>query len=241
MFKKSLLVYSFIFLFLSCASKKQSIIENDWYAFTKTSSERQTPSKVYEFIDGMKRVYGDPNFNSASYTVKHTVGMIRMYGDNIGYLMTHKSYKNFELSLEFRWNMEGNNNQGKNKKNSGVMYNIPVDSPDNIWPKGVQFQIKDDSTGDFIFLDSISAKVNGKLVEAGRSVNSFKFIDNENPYGEWNTILIRSFNGKLLQYLNGKLVNECVEVSSREGKISLNYEGSPIDFRNIQITTIRKE
>lgn len=219
MCKKSLLVYSFIFLFLSCASKKQSITENDWYAFTKTSDERQSPSKIYEFKDGM----------------------VRMYGDNIGYLMTHKSYKNFELSLEFRWNMEGRNNQGKNKKNSGVMYNIPIDSPDNIWPKGIQFQIKDDSTGDFIFLDSISAIVNGKLVEGGRSVNSFKFIDNENPYGEWNTIIIRSFNGKLTQYLNGKLVNECVEVSSKEGKISLNYEGSPIDFRNIQITNIRKE
>lgn len=206
MFKKSLLVYSFIFLFFSCASKKQSITENDWYAFTKTSTERQTPSKVYVFKDGM----------------------VRMYGNNIGYLMTHKSYKNFELSLEFRWNMEGSNNQGKNKKNSGVMYNIPVDSPDNIWPKGVQFQIKDDSTGDFIFLDDISAKVNGILVEGGRSVNSFKFIANENPYGDWNTILIRSFNGKITQYLNGKLVNECVEVSSREGKISLNYEGAPM-------------
>jgi hypothetical protein len=219
MFKKSLLVYSFIFLFFSCASKKQSITENDWYAFTKNSSERQTPSKIYAFTDGM----------------------VRMYGDNIGYLMTHKSYKNFELSLDYKWNMDDNLPKTKGKKNSGVMYNIPVESPDNIWPKGIQFQIKDESTGDFIFLDNITAKVNGKFIEGGRSVNSFKFIENEKPYGEWNTVLIRSFNGKLTQYLNGKLVNECTEVSSREGKISLNYEGAPIDFRNIQIKNIRKE
>lgn len=218
MFKKTLLLYSFTFFFLSCVSKKQSITQNDWYAFTTTNSERQLPSKVYEFKDGM----------------------VRMYGENIGYLMTYKSYKNFELSLEFKWNIETTINQGKNKKNSGIMYNIPIDSPDNIWPKGIQFQIKEDSTGDFIFLDNISAIVNGKVLDPGKSVNSFKFIENENPYGEWNTILIRSFNGKITHYLNGKLVNECVEVSAREGKISLNYEGSPIDFRNIEITNIRK-
>ena len=79
------------------------------------------------------------------------------------------------------------------------------------------------------------------MIEAGPSVNSFKFLENEKPYGEWNTVLIRSFDGKITHYLNGKLVNECQEASSREGKISLNYEGAPIDFRNIQITKIHKE
>lgn len=189
---------------------------NDWYAFTKTSTNRIEPSKVYEFSDGM----------------------IRMHGENIGYLMTKKSHKNFELSLEYRWNIEEKFNKGNAKKNSGVMYNIPVDSPDNIWPKGIQFQIKENTTGDFIFLDKVTAKVNGKQVEAGASVTSPKFSANENPYGEWNTIVIKSINGKITQYLNGKLVNECVEASSVEGKISLNYEGSPIDFKNIQLKNI---
>lgn len=55
-----------------------------------------------------------------------------MHGDNIGYLMTDKSYKNFELALKFRWNVEDKYNKSKAKKNSGVMYNIPTDSPDNI-------------------------------------------------------------------------------------------------------------
>lgn len=189
---------------------------SDWYAFTKTSPNRIEPSKIYEFTDGI----------------------IKMHGENIGYLMTKKSYKNFELSMEFRWNIDEKFNKGK--KNSGVMYNIPVDSPDNIWPKGIQFQIKENTTGDFIFLDKVTAKVNGKLIEAGASVTSPKFSANENPYGEWNTILIKSFNGKITQYLNGKLVNECVEASSVEGKISLNYEGSPIDFKNIQLKNISK-
>lgn len=218
MFKKITVAFAFLFLFNSCATQQKNLSTKDWYAFTKTNSERLAPSKVYEFADGM----------------------IRMHGENIGYLITKKGHNNFELSLEYRWNIEEKFNRGNGKKNSGVMYNIPVDSPDNIWPKGIQFQIKENTTGDFIFLDKITAKVNGKLVEAGASVTSPKFIANENPYGEWNTIVIKSFNGKITQYLNGKLVNECMEASSVEGKISLNYEGSPIDFRNIQLKNISK-
>jgi hypothetical protein len=218
MLKKTTFAFAVLLILNSCGAQQKSLSLNDWYAFTKTSTEKLEPSKAYEFTDGM----------------------IRMYGDTNGYLMSNKSYKNFELSLEYRWNIE-EKYKTKNKKNSGVMYNIPADSPDKIWPKGIQYQIKENTTGDFIFLDQVTAKVNGKLVEAGASVTSPKFSANENPYGEWNSILIKSFNGKITQYLNGKLVNECTEATSTEGKISLNYEGSPIDFKNIVLKNISKE
>jgi hypothetical protein len=218
MLKKITFALTFLLILNSCAVQQKSLSVTDWYAYTKTSPEKLEPSKVYEFVDGT----------------------IRMHGENIGYLMSKKSYKNFELSLEYRWNTDVQFNQGKGKKNSGVMYNIPNDSPDKIWPKGIQFQIKENTTGDFIFLDQVTAKVNGKQVEAGASVTSPKFIENEKPYGEWNSIVIKSVDGKITQYLNQKLVNECVEASSVEGRISLNYEGSPIDFRNIHLKEIPK-
>ena len=218
MFKKSTFTLAILFILNSCAVQQKNLSIKDWYAFTKTSNERQQPSEAFDFSHGM----------------------IRMYGENNGYLMSKKSYKNFELSLEYRWNTE-EKFKTKNKKNSGVMCNIPADYPDKIWPKGIQFQIKESTTGDFIFLDQVIAKVNGKHVEAGASVTSAKFSDNEKPYGEWNTIVIKSFDGKITQYLNGTLVNECTESSSTEGRISLNYEGSPIDFKNITIKNISKE
>ena len=205
-------------LFVSCSVQPKVIMVNDWYPFTKTSTEKNNPTAVYDFVDGM----------------------IRMNGDNIGYLMTHKSYENFELRLDFRWNMDANFKSDSGKKNSGVMYVIPTDAPDHIWPKGIQFQIKENSTGDFIFLDNVKAKVNGIFIVAGASVTSPKFESNENPYGQWNSIVIQSFEGKCMQYLNGKLVNECLEATSKEGRISLNYEGYPIDFKNITIKKLRK-
>jgi len=217
MLKKSTFAIVLLFILNSCAVQQNSLSINDWYAFTKTNTARQEPSKVYDFTDGM----------------------IRMNGENVGCLMTKKSYKNFELSLEFRWNME-EKYKINGTKNSGVMYNIPLDASDKVWPKGIQFQIKENTTGDFIFLDQVTAKINGKPVEAGASVVTPKFVANEKPYGEWNTILIRSLNGKITQYLNGKLVNECTDASSTEGKISLNYEHAPIDFKNIKVKNISK-
>jgi len=218
MFQKSTFALLLIFILNSCVVQRKSLEMQDWYAFTKSNTVRQEPSKVYEFTDGM----------------------IRMHGEDPGCLMTKESYKNFELELEYRWNMEEKYKM-KGTKNSGVMYNIPLDASDKIWPKGIQFQIKEKTTGDFIFLNQVTAKVNGKLIEAGASVVSPKFLKNEKPYGEWNVVVIKSLNGKITQYLNGKLVNKCTEASSTEGKISLNYERSPIDFRNIQIKNISKE
>lgn len=218
MFQKSTFIVFLLLILSSCSVQQKSLEINDWYAFTKTNTTQQEPSKVYELADGM----------------------IRMHGEDPSCLMTKKSYKNFELTLEYRWNLDEKYKM-KGVKNSGVMYNIPLDASDKIWPKGIQFQIKENVTGDFIFLDQVTAKVNGKLVEAGASVVSPKFLENENPYGEWNLVVIKSFNGKITQYLNGKLVNECTEASSTEGKISLNYELSPIDFKNIKIKNISKE
>ena len=218
MFKKSIFAIILLLILSSCAVQQKNLAMDDWYAFTKTNTAQQQPSDIFEFKDGM----------------------IRMHGNDNGCLMTKKSYKNFELTLEYKWNLE-EQYKTASTKNSGVMYNIPLDASDKIWPKGIQFQIKENTTGDFIFLDQVTAKVNGKLIEAGASVVSPKFLANENPYGEWNSIVIKSFNGKITQYLNGKLVNECTDASSTEGKISLNYERSPIDFRNITIKNITKE
>jgi len=217
MLKKTPLTLLFLIILTACTTQQKTWTENDWYAYIKTSSERLEPAKTYDF----------------------TEGIIRMHGENVGYLMSKKSYSNFELTLDYRWNLD-EQYKGKGKKNSGVMYNIPTDLPDKVWPKGIQFQIKENTTGDFIFLDQVTAKVNGRLVEPGASITSPKFLDNEKPYGEWNSIVIRSFNGKITQYLNGKLVNEATDASSREGRISLNYEGSAIDFKNIKLRKISK-
>ena len=163
---------------------------------------------------------------------------IRLYGNKAGYLMSNQSFKNFELTVKFKWNIDTTFVRKSDKKNSGVMYLVPLETPDELWPKGIQFQIKEGATGDFVLLQNVTLVVNGSKTEAGRSVSSAKFLDAEKPFGKWNTLVITHTNGKITQKLNGKLVNEGFEASVLEGSILLQYEGFPIDFCKINLKKI---
>lgn len=162
-------------------------------------------------------------------------GMIRLFGPSAGYLMSKKSYSEFELTAEFRWNIEDGFEHKSTTKNSGLMYLVPETAKDTIWPQGIQFQIKEGSTGDFILLQNVTIVKSGERNEPGRSVVLQKDIAAENTVGDWNEITIRVEDGKITQYLNGRLVNEGQQASVKTGRILLQYEGFPIDFKNIQV------
>ena len=165
-------------------------------------------------------------------------GMIRLYGNKAGYLMSEQSFHNFKLTAEFRWNTDTTFVRKMNNKNSGLMYLVPPDYPDTLWPKGIQFQIKENATGDFILLQEVTMVINGKETKPGKSVVAKRLEDAEKPFGEWNTLIVTSPNGHITQELNGKLVNEGDSPSVAEGRILLQYEGFPIDFRKVEITEL---
>jgi len=161
--------------------------------------------------------------------------IIRLCGKNAGYLMSDQSFHNFRLTVQFRWNADTTFVRKNNHINSGVMYLVPKDTPDQLWPEGVQFQIKKDHTGDFIFLHGVTLRIHGKPTEAGKSMVYPRFKNAAKPFGEWNTFVVTVKNGHITQELNGQLVNEGSDASVTEGRIMLMYEGYPIDFRKVDI------
>ena len=162
-------------------------------------------------------------------------GMIRLYGSKAGYLMSKESFRDFKLTAEFRWNTDTNFIRKMDNRNSGIMYLVPSETPDELWPKGIQFQIKEGATGDFILLQEVTLTVKGERTEPGRSVVAKRFKDAAKPAGEWNTIVITFRNGEIEQMLNGIQVNKGTDPSVSEGRILLQYEGYPIDFRKVEI------
>ncbi len=218
---KILLILLSVFLFSNCNSKVINLFNGSnlegWYAYTDKDKKVAAPLSIFAVSDSM----------------------IRLYGEKQGYLMTLKTYENFELTAEYRWNTEEKYRRNNNVKNSGVMYNIPVDAPDSLWCRGIQFQIKEGFTGDFVLLDNVTLNVKNTVKGAGKSVVVTRFKDNDKPTGEWNTIVIQSKNGHCTQFLNGQLVNEGVDASTKEGRILLQYEGAPIDFRRIKLKVIK--
>lgn len=53
------------------------------------------------------------------------------------------------------------------------------------------------------------------------------------------TVVITFLNGNNKQELNGKLVNEGTQTEISEGRILLQYEGYPIDFRKVVVRELK--
>ncbi len=163
-------------------------------------------------------------------------GTVVLDGKRIGYVMSDEVYKNFKLSAQYRWIVRPDQNS---KRNSGLMYYVAESQPDTLWPSGIQFQIKTKSTGNFILLQNVSLAVNDSVIGPGRSVNVKHFSDAEKEHGQWNLIEIEANGDHVKQYLNGVLVNEATKTSVTEGRLLFQYEGSPIEFKDISVQSLQ--
>ena len=207
------------------------LVLNTLIAFSQTINLVENDQwKGYGFSDHTGKVVPDSLFVISK-------GVVHLAGPNPGYLMSDDVFSDFELTAEFRWVKEPGEPYAKKKKNSGLMYYVPVEQSDTLWPKGIQFQIKEKSTGDFILLQGVTMIVNDSVYGPGRSVVVKKLEGSELPVGEWNSIKIIADGDKCIQYLNGMLVNEGEQASEKKGRILLQFEGYPIDFRNIKLVS----
>ena len=152
--------------------------------------------------------------------------------------MSQQSFSEFRLTAEFRWNTDSTYAKASKNKNSGLMYLVPDTARDMLWCTGIQYQIKPHYTGDFIFLGGVTAEINGQKTQPGKSVSYPKILEAEKSPGQWNKIEIIYHDGSILQKLNGKVVNKAAHPSVTHGRILLQYEGYPIDFRKIVITEL---
>lgn len=157
--------------------------------------------------------------------VMHTLGL------PFGYIQTKESYSAYKLHLEWKWTDE--------PTNSGVLLN--VQGKDMIFPRCVECQLMNGKAGDIVLMGkgtSITVQDSTYVVpsEENRYLVIPKFEEtSEKPAGEWNTYDITSQNGNIEIVVNGVLQNTGTAMSLTEGKIALQSEGSPLQFRNIYI------
>ncbi|MEJ7559579.1 MAG: DUF1080 domain-containing protein [Pedobacter sp.] len=160
-------------------------------------------------------------------------GMLHVSGQEFGYIATKKIYKDFHLSLEFKWGEKKYPPREREKRDAGVCYN--VEKMDKIWPKSVECQIQEGDVGDLWLVDSVTAFVDGIKTEPKDYAMVMKIRDGERKNGEWNKVEIISKNGKFNFLVNGILVNEGEYVSRDSGRILLQSEGAEIFYKDIKI------
>jgi hypothetical protein len=96
-----------------------------WYTFLKESGH-DDPKQVFSVEDGT----------------------IHISGEGAGYLATEKAYKNYHLSVEYKW---GERTDGsKYVRNSGVL--LHKTNVDRVWPTSIEVQLAQGCEGDFIVI-----------------------------------------------------------------------------------------
>jgi hypothetical protein len=181
-----------------------------------------------EDFAGWKLFVPDPSHDvTKTWSVKD--GVIRCEGRPAGYMRTKADYADYLLHVEWRWPERGGN--------SGVL-NHKV-GEDKVWPKSLECQLASGNAGDFWVIGGFEHKEHakgGKRVR-GRNVRKLK-KSSEKTLGQWNSYDIICKDDWVVVLVNGKLQNLATKCSWKSGKICLQSEGTPIEFRNIYIEAV---
>ena len=211
---------SFAGLFIESTTQEkfQSIFNgkdfNGWYSFVDGYEKNADPLKVFQV---------EPD------------GIIHVSGEKFGYLCTNNVYQNFHIKLEFKWGEKKWAPRLHEKRDSGLLYLIPSDSIDKIWPCGIEAQIQEGDVGDLWMISNATIVVDGVRTTPGPFIRSVKKKDAERPHGEWNTLEAIIKDGHCQHIVNGVMVNEAYEASIQKGKLLIQSEGAEIYYRNIQL------
>ena len=173
------------------------------------------------------------------FTVRN--GMLVSLGKPAGHLLTEKEYANYRLEVEYRF-------AGK-PGNCGVLVHASkLRNLYKMYPKSIEVQMNHQHAGDFwCIVENIKVpdmekrrgpKKNWGITEgkARRILNLTD--DSENPVGEWNAMTIECRGNEVKVWVNGDLVNHGFDCTAKSGKLSIQAEGSEVEFRKLDIRSL---
>lgn len=166
-------------------------------------------------------------------------GRLLCKGKPFGYLATKESYKNFKLTLEWRWS------EGAEPTNSGIFVKITDIIPAPAFlPKAIEVQLQHKNAGDLwafygrTITDSPDRLKNSENPAIGKFMGVAKLLMAEKDAGQWNSMEILCVDSVMVVVVNGKIVNWTTGAEAIEGRIGFQSEGGPVEFRNAVLTTL---
>ncbi len=176
-----------------------------------------------------------------------------------GYISTEDHYRNYHLTLEYKWGPEKFSPRNNQKRDSGLLYHAV--GPDVVWTTDVETQIQEGDTGDFFFLGENPNAAPGSLGSSEGTVTVNAAGDRYEPGGEtldtgggltklktvdsltdWNRVEVILERDNVTVIVNGVVVNRATNlrrvqdgliIPLKEGKIALQAEGAEIFYRNV--------
>lgn len=173
------------------------------------------------------------------FTVRN--GMLVSLGKPAGHLLTEKDYSNYHLEVEYRF-------AGK-PGNCGVLIHASkLRNLYKMYPKSIEVQMNHQHAGDFwCIVEDIKVpdmekrrgpRKNWGITE-GKARRILNLTDgSENPVGEWNAMTIECWGNEVKVWVNGDLVNHGFDCTAKSGKLSIQAEGSEVEFRKLDIRSL---
>ena len=187
-----------------------------WYTFLRDKGLNNDPEGIFSVKDGI----------------------LRIVGEEFGYIATEKEYENFKLTVEFRYGDLKFVPEDK-KRNSGILYFMSADSTDKLWPHVVECQLMTGNVGDYVLMGP-SMIINGE--QAGRPDKWIiaKTENAEKPLGEWNTVQVIADGASTTHIVNGIVVNQGTDCSVSKGRILIQSEGAELFVRKVELEPLTK-
>ncbi|MDR0353014.1 MAG: DUF1080 domain-containing protein [Opitutaceae bacterium] len=217
------------------------------------------PDKPIELFNG-KNLDGwlgclQPKGNETAATWNVADGILHVTGQPNGYLYTAKSYRDYKLTVEWRWSGPAPlGRDGKPRlRNNGVLLHMQSDDDARlgVWPRSLEAQLQENNAGDFFVIAGVEtaelrALRDKALAAAGNDEKARKNALNnrriqkardssEKPVGEWNRYEITCRADTVVLKVNGTEQNRATGLNVTEGRICLQTEGSAIQFRNVRL------
>jgi hypothetical protein len=159
-------------------------------------------------------------------------GLLLCTGKPPGYIFTKRNdFENYVLNVEWRWPEKGGNN--------GVLVHVSTPEQLGVWPKSLEVQLGSGNAGDFWV---IGTKIDVENIDERRQDRRHLNLtdDSEKPLGEWNHMEITCRGDEVIVKVNGDLVNHATKCSETKGAIALQSEGTPIEFRKVELRPIAR-
>ena len=165
-------------------------------------------------------------------------GLLVSQGTPEGHLITDASYRDYRLTVEWRW--------PGNPGNCGVLVHASV--PRRLYgmfPQSIECQMHVGNAGDFwcigedITVPDMETRRGPKAkwgVDGDRARRIKNLTDNsEKPPGQWNQMVIECRGREIQVWVNGDLVNHGTGCTAGHGQIALQAEGAVCEFRKVEL------
>ncbi len=159
-------------------------------------------------------------------------GVIVAMGLPVGFIATTASYENYRLHVEWRW--------PDKPGNSGVLLHITAGPKDRAWPISIQLQTKNKFVGDILPMAGATfAEPLTSAAGAPTPIKARTAADSEKPAGEWNSYDVLCQGATIEVSVNGVLQNKITKTTPHAGRIGLQFEGTPFEFRHFTLTPLK--